>query len=679
MKEKTKFISKKTALKLKDFSGYPFMNISLVDIPNEKWMAIPQFDDCYLVSNYGRVKAIPRLIEPISGNNRTAYYTKEHIVSQGMFGYYNNYIQEYNFQLSVHIRYERKNYRILVNRLVYELFVSNINFKTDKQSIIHKDGDGLNNKVENLAISNGTHIFYNSLKKDRRPRNTKKLDKLSHQIGVIQYNLKGEKLNHFQSISQASKTLRIDDSNIKSVLNKRFIQIKGFVFRYEGDPYNGEYEHYSKTKKVSQYSQEGYLIKTYNSVVEAYHQTGINVDTISKCALQKRKFARGFIWRYEGESYEGNFTRRKLKIPVLQYKKTGELINKFPSITAAANSINVSEASVRDCINGGSKMCGGYIWRRENQPYHGEYRNFSKTRPVVKSDRSGKILAIFPSMVIAAQTIELTPDAIQKNVIGQNHTAGGFVWRYATEEEIAKMPEYNAPELIKTNPNGIAVEQYTKDGIKIFSFDSISDASQKTGVGMQTIRKAIDNPHYAVGNFVWRRKGDVYNGELKNVMRANEAKIVSQYDLEGNKIRVYPSTHAAAKDLNYSSSWICSVANGKLKSVHGFIWRYGDGPERIDIEAYWAASKLRLDKISKKVSCYDLEGHKIECYNSLSDASKKSNIKLSKITGVVNKRAKSADELIWILGDGPDKIDVDSYFLNGEVKAQLCSTENSPY
>lgn len=667
MKNKSKNISKKAALRLRDFSAYPFMNTSLVDIAGEVWIGISQFDDCFMVSNMGRVKALPRLI--VSADGHKPYYTKERVFSQHLLGVYNNHINDYTFQLRVHIRYEGMSYTLLVSRLMYDCFVKKLNHASDKLKVVHKDGDNLNNKIENLEVSNGTHIFYNQVKRKRRPLNSNSGVIQKHSKAVIQYNLQGEQLNHFSSISAAEEATQFSRQNIKDVLKKKYIQLNGFVFRYETEPYHGEYADFSKTKKVSQYTIDGHLVKTYDSVVGASDTTGIIADTISKCALHKIKFAGGFVWRYEDDTYEGNFTRRALTIVVCQYSKSGELLEKFPSISAAAKSVQVKESSMRDCLKGHSKTCRGYIWRKEGESYQGEYKHHRKTRPVVKSDRAGNVLGIYSSMVIAAETIGLTSDAIQKNVIGENRTAGGFVWRYATEAESADLPDYVASKPTTLSKNAIPVEQYKKDGTKVATYASITEASEKTGIGMQTVRNFIDNPHHTHGKYVWRRIGDEYKGELANTIRENDARVVTQYDFDGNKIKVFDSTYLASKALGYSSSWISQVASGKLKIAHGYIWQYGDGIEKIDIDAYWADSRQHIDSVSKSVTCYDLSGNKISTYKSISEASQAQSIKSNKVGGVISRRSKSTQELIWIYGDGPEKIDVDTYFLNGELKA----------
>ena len=53
-----------------------------------------------------------------------------------------------------------------------------------------------------------------------------------------------------------------------------------------------------KSKIVYQYDLDLNLIRTYPSVCEAYRQTLVSADRISKCARGKIKNAGGYIWSY---------------------------------------------------------------------------------------------------------------------------------------------------------------------------------------------------------------------------------------------------------------------------------------------------------------------------------------------------------------------------------------------
>lgn len=54
--------------------------------------------------------------------------------------------------------------------------------------------------------------------------------------------------------------------------------------------------------------------------------------------------------------------RRKIE----QYSLDGVLLNEYDSLTAAAKSVNRSNKSLREAIQGKSKTCGGFIWKYKN-------------------------------------------------------------------------------------------------------------------------------------------------------------------------------------------------------------------------------------------------------------------------------------------------------------------------
>ncbi|MCU0467465.1 MAG: NUMOD1 domain-containing DNA-binding protein [Arcicella sp.] len=653
------------------------MNLSLEDMEGEEWKEIPYFDDNFLVSNYGRVKALPRLIPFIVKGCHTSYYTKERIVPQVLRGTYNGHTQTFNFIVRVHLRYEKKNYTFSTNRLVYELYVAKVDFENHDLYIVHKDGDNLNNAVDNLEISNRTTIFYKTIANDTRSVKRKIPEKIHNQIGVHQYHLDGTLLHHFPSVTEAAKALQTKVYDLKKVLSKRVKQIKGFVVRYETDTYEGEYAHYSKTKKVIQYSLAGIELNTYSSVIQASKATGIMPNLISKCALLKVKFTNEYVWRYEGMSYEGEYSKKIFKVAVHQYSLEGVFIKEFDSITAASKSVNLASGSILSCVRGKSQSAGGYVWRYTDQTYNGQYKKSKQSgSDITQLDMEGNILATYTSIFSASKLTGIPSTNIHRNCKGLRDNAGGFIWRAATAEEVLAFPPTILKRPKKSRPNSISVCQYTKAGVKIATYNSIYDAFNETGIGQNTIKKFLNNPQHVSGQYIWRKVGEEYRGELKEVIRKFEAKTVSQYDLQGNKIAVFSSSYAAKKMVNSSFSSIGSVLLGERKSACGFIWQYGDGLDKIDIEAYSAKFEY-INPRNKSVSCYDLEGNKKGYYKSLGEASRENNVSYLSISYVVNGKNKTASNLIWILGDGPDKIDTEIYFLKGEVKAILESITDS--
>ena len=103
----------------------------------EFWKNIPRYSYLYQASTYGRIRRHPRM----TLNNGTLCVKKGGIVSlrKAPRGY-----------LRVRLYDNGKQHEEMVHRLVAETFLPN---KRHLPSVIHKDGDKTNNRLENLAWS----------------------------------------------------------------------------------------------------------------------------------------------------------------------------------------------------------------------------------------------------------------------------------------------------------------------------------------------------------------------------------------------------------------------------------------------------------------------------------------------------------------------------------------------
>lgn len=61
-----------------------------------------------------------------------------------------------------------------------------------------------------------------------------------------------------------------------------------------------------------------------------------------------------------GRLWGGEQSKRR---QIEQYTLDGILLNEYDSLTAAAKSVNRSNKSLREAIQGRSKTCGGFIWK----------------------------------------------------------------------------------------------------------------------------------------------------------------------------------------------------------------------------------------------------------------------------------------------------------------------------
>lgn len=626
-------------------------------MPREQWRDIPGFDGAYSTSNFGRIWAAPRLV--ISADGKQLYFTKERIRRQSLARHYNSYTKDYVYQLSVHLRYEGGDFSFKVNRLVYHAFVKPIDFKKDKLVVVHKDGDNLNNRYDNLVLMNGTELYIHGLRNERRPRSgqlTIKNRKVSRSDKnsprpVVKYTLDGKKIEEYNSVAEAAHKNNSHRSSVRAVVQEKLKQLNGYVYRFKGTPYKGEYKDFSYEKRVTQYSLEGKKIKVYFSVKEAAHKTNNDPDTISKCALYKMMTCGGYVWRYDGDLYRGEY-RDKIKNkpqPLVQYTLTGRTVAQFVSVNEAAKKSGFNASTLLDCAHKRTKTSHGFVWRFVGDVYKGEYSNHRIGKPVTQYTLEERKLRVYPTIEAAARATGLTAANIQKNVGGSNKTAGGYIWKFSSAEETRKLNPLPEKLTIRKPLPGKEVIQYNIAGRKLATYKSISAAAKKCGIHVSNISFVLDKINLSAGGYVWRTKGNIYRGTLAKIPRANEGKPVTQYDMNGNKIRTYGSTRQAQHETGIVSGSISAVARGKLKSSGGYIWLYDSNAKRIDVEKHYASTRERIQRNSKSVAKYSLEGSLLKTYPSISVAGKEEGISPKRISSVINRYSKSAGGFLWKL------------------------------
>lgn len=156
---------------------------------------------------------------------------------------------------------------------------------------------------------------------------------------ILQYSLDGKFINEFPNINTAIDVLNLEitHESIRMCLVNKSNSSSNFIWKYKiknyptqlpqeevykiNNPIYGpkgmklntgkkiskalkgkpkSEKHIEKiSKPVEQYSKDGKLLNTYNSITEAANSINGWVSNISQCCLGKKKSSAGYIWKYK--------------------------------------------------------------------------------------------------------------------------------------------------------------------------------------------------------------------------------------------------------------------------------------------------------------------------------------------------------------------------------------------
>lgn len=245
--------------------------------------------------------------------------------------------------LAYRLSKQGKKYQFYAHRLVAQSFIPNPNNYT---IVNHKDGNKLNNSVDNLEWCSQSYNMKHAHKN--------KLIKSSGEPLVFTGKILEQE--QFKKIEGFSHYLI---SNCGRVINKDTGRI------LKPSIVCGYYKvRLSEKGEVKDFLVH-YLVQEYfNGVLPQKNKECIDhIDGNKLNNLAKNLRVVTFRENANAAFYQQNLTR-SIK-PIEQYTKNGEFIQDFPSCREAARILGLDSSSIIKVIHGNRKTCGGFIFREK--------------------------------------------------------------------------------------------------------------------------------------------------------------------------------------------------------------------------------------------------------------------------------------------------------------------------
>lgn len=192
-----------------------FRTTIIEDLEDEIWKDIPNYEGYYQVSNYGRVKSLPRWI--IYSDGRKYFYDGVLLKQKHDHGGY------CGVELTINSNLET----FKVHRLVAQMFIPNPN---NLPEVNHKDENKDNNCVDNLEWCDN---YYNNHYGTRLERINDIMIKTRGKPVIFTKISTGEQF-YYPAVNIGVKELNLDPRTVQRCLKKEpyFKTVKGYIVEY---------------------------------------------------------------------------------------------------------------------------------------------------------------------------------------------------------------------------------------------------------------------------------------------------------------------------------------------------------------------------------------------------------------------------------------------------------------
>lgn len=127
--------------------------------------------------------------------------------------------------------------------------------------------------------------------------------------------------------------------------------------------------------------------------------------------------------------------------PIYQCKLDGTLIKEWSSAVEASETTGVHESTINSCCKGRGITAGGFIWEYVDEDARNDARKkrlqHKYTRLVIQMTTDKEVIKVWGLVKEAAEALGLHRGNINRAVLNEHNTAGGFLWKYEYQDAIA--------------------------------------------------------------------------------------------------------------------------------------------------------------------------------------------------------------------------------------------------
>lgn len=288
-----------------------------------------------------------------------------------------------------------------------------------------------------IIIGNPTHQY----------PNIEPYEKIYSVKPVLQYDLDGNFIREWKSITGVSKALNIGKiemfGSLRDRKNKKYSRLKSrFQWRYKTGNDIPLQIGKSGYPVIVQYSLLGEYVKTWNNIVDATKSFGSGRSSIATCVCGTTKKAKGFQWRrlmsneiplkIESVIKESiietvQIDNEKVNIKLLQYGMDGKFLKAWEYPKQVERETGLNSSSIYDNLKGTLKSTKNFRWK------YGDINNIVDLPPlriICQYDLNNNLIREWGSAKEIATKTQYHRSPISNNISGRIPHAYGFIWAY---------------------------------------------------------------------------------------------------------------------------------------------------------------------------------------------------------------------------------------------------------